>query len=204
MLASASRLELVTAGAVVLGVLVYASLEGEKTRYPPGILVPDEPNQTGAGRSSPWKYKNCKITPLASIRMRARVLSAERYWFDSGAGLAPVDLALGWGPMSDQRVIDQLSIWQGQRWYHWQPKGKVLPASFAHISRYSANMHMIPSSGQVRKDLLNVHAGQIVELSGDLVEVEGENGWKWRSSLSRTDTGNGACELVWLREISVR
>jgi len=203
-LGSASRLELLIAGALVLGVLLYSSLESETTRYPPGILAPEEPYQAAADRSVLWEFKRCKIKPLASVRVRARVLSAERYWFDSGASLAPVDFALGWGPMSDQRIIDQLSVWQGQRWYHWRPKGKALPISGTQISRYSANMHMIPSSDSVRKQLLKVHPGQVVQISGDLVEVEGEGGWKWRSSLSRTDTGNGACELVWVREISAR
>ena len=169
---------LLLAGALVLAVVFYASYEAENTRYPPGVLVPEEPRQAAAGRSAPWEFKDCRIKPLASIRMRARVLSAERYWFDSGASLAPLDFALGWGPMSDQRIIDQLSIWQGQRWYHWRPKGKVLPLSGSEINRYSANMHMIPSSDEVRKALFRVHTGQIVQISGDLVEVEGEGGWK--------------------------
>ncbi len=28
-------------------------------------------------------------------------------------------------------------------------------------------------------------------------------GWRWKSSLTRKDTGNGACELVWVKQMKV-
>ena len=31
-----------------------------------------------------------------------------------------------------------------------------------------------------------------------LVEVRGADGWTWRSSLSREDSGNGGCEVVYV------
>jgi len=34
-----------------------------------------------------------------------------------------------------------------------------------------------------------------------LVEVKAQDGWTWRSSLSREDTGNGACELMLVEEV---
>jgi hypothetical protein len=39
---------------------------------------------------------------------------------------------------------------------------------------------------------------------GYLVEVRGRDGFRWRSSLTREDTGNGACELVWVEKLDVR
>ena len=41
-------------------------------------------------------------------------------------------------------------------------------------------------------------------LALDLIEVRGADGWRWRSSLTREDTGAGACELVWVERIAVR
>ena len=38
-------------------------------------------------------------------------------------------------------------------------------------------------------------------LRGYLVRVEAADGWQWRSSLSRADTGAGACELVLLEAL---
>jgi hypothetical protein len=48
--------------------------------------------------------------------------------------------------------------------------------------------------------LRSVAGGDIIELRGYLVEVTAPDGWHWRSSLSRTDSGDGACELMWVTE----
>jgi len=36
----------------------------------------------------------------------------------------------------------------------------------------------------------------LVYLKGSLIEIQAKDGWRWKSSLSREDTGNGACELM--------
>ena len=43
---------------------------------------------------------------------------------------------------------------------------------------------------------------QRIRLSGQLVRVDGDDGFTWSSSLSREDTGNGACELIWIEQLS--
>jgi hypothetical protein len=48
-----------------------------------------------------------------------------------------------------------------------------------------------------------VRVGQVVKIIGKLVEVQASDGWRWRSSLTRKDTGNGACELIYVEAISV-
>jgi hypothetical protein len=56
----------------------------------------------------------------------------------------------------------------------------------------------------VKGVLTSVGAGKLIHLNGYLVEVHGPNGFNWRSSLSRTDTGAGSCELVWVANATVR
>jgi hypothetical protein len=63
-------------------------------------------------------------------------------------------------------------------------------------------MHIIPSSPTIASKCKSLRSGALVHLDGDLVEATAPNYTAWRSSLSRTDTGNGACELIWLEEIS--
>ena len=50
----------------------------------------------------------------------------------------------------------------------------------------------------------HVVEGSIVQLRGYLVAVQAADGWRWRSSLSRDDTGGGSCELVFVEYASVR
>ena len=50
---------------------------------------------------------------------------------------------------------------------------------------------------------LSAAAQQVITLHGYLVEVRANDGWHWRSSLTRNDTGNGACELVWVESVEI-
>jgi hypothetical protein len=71
------------------------------------------------------------------------------------------------------------------------------------IETHSANMHMIPASGEIERRLKSIRAGNMVHLKGFLVEVTAQEGWRWKSSLTRDDTGGGACELVLVESLCV-
>ena len=174
---------------------------GRPLSQPPGVLAPEDPVQTPAETATPWTFRHHTLTPLAQFSIRARVLGTERYRFDRAAQLSPVDLALGWGPMSDSRVLDAISIRQADRWYFWQ--SRILPIPPGEIAGHSANMHMIPASEGVAHRLTGARVGQLVRLEGELVRVDGRDGWHWVSSLSRTDTGDGSCEVVWVERAEV-
>ena len=171
--------------------------------YPAGVLVASEPTQIALPADTQLLQDGeFRLKPLARFSIDARVLHREIYRYDRGSKLVPVDLALGWGPMSDQRVLDQLSISQSMRfyWYHWKHQP---PIPETEIISHSTNVHVIPSTKEIASRCRWLRAGALVHLAGDLVEASGPNiGW-WRSSLSRTDTGNGACELMWVTELSI-
>jgi hypothetical protein len=62
---------------------------------------------------------------------------------------------------------------------------------------------MIPADPDIEKSLKSLRSGQIVELTGYLVGVQEKGQWVWVSSTSRTDTGDGACEIIWVERLSV-
>ena len=167
----------------------------------PAVLAPDPPVQTSllSGEVPPWTYHEFKITPLARYSLKARILHREPYWFDYEASLSPLDFALGWGSMSDPVVYQKLHIGQGSRWYTWYWWGSP-PIADDQIPLLSANTHLIPATAGVREELSALRAGDVVQLSGYLVQVNGPNGWHWISSLTRTDTGAGSCELMWVKD----
>ena len=186
---------------VALGVWNY--WQGRPVSHPPGILVHEAPVQQALNTTPPLLVKpGYRITPLESFSLEARVLGRERYRFDRAAHLSPIDLALGWGPMSDQAVLEHIDISQSGRFYFWHVERFPIPQR--DIETHSANMHMIPATREVEHQLLNIRAGQLMTLHGYLVEVHAADGWQWRSSLTREDTGSGACELVWVESLEVR
>ena len=142
------------------------------------------------------------IEPVARYEIRAKVLSTERYRIGREAELSPVDFVLGWGPMSDNTVTEKLNITQSNRWYHYSWSGSP-PIDPAIIVRTSANTHLVPADDNVRTRLLNVRSGEIVNLKGYLINIKHPDGWSWRSSLTREDSGAGSCELMWVAEVAV-
>lgn len=176
--------------------------EGKAISHPPGVLAEHAPVQDAVDRMPKLAKPGYEIAPLARFSIEARVLRAEHYRLDRGAELAPVDLALGWGPMSDTAVLEKLEITQGMRFYHW--KADTLPIPRRDIETQSANMHMVPADESVARVLKGARRGNIVKLSGYLIEARAPDGWRWRSSLTRDDTGSGACELIWVERVELR
>jgi hypothetical protein len=168
-----------------------------------GVLVSRDPVQSMLDRGEVWQKDNYTIKALADFDIEARVLSKEMYSYGREADVSPVDLALGWGPMSDSEVLSALSISQSNRFYFYRWENQP-PRPPEEIASHSANMHMIPANAQIEKILKGVRPGQVIRLYGKLVEVSAPDGWRWQSSLTRDDTGAGACELFRVESAEIR
>lgn len=169
---------------------------------PPGPVAPAEPVQENLKAGPTWEIAGHAVTALARFAITARVLGSERYRRDREAALAPIDLALGWGPMSDSRVLADIDISQYGRFYFWETSEPLIDPS--EIISHSANMHLIPASDAVRETLFDARRGHVVALRGWLVEVTDDDGWRWKSSLRRDDDGGGACEIVLVESAALR
>jgi hypothetical protein len=165
----------------------------------------DKPLQSDLdNRIAELQLGESKLIPLAGFSLQARVLAREDYHFDAGAEFSPTDLALGWGPMSEQGLADKLNISQSGRWYRYSWNSGGPPIPLEDIINHSANMHMVPANPAVAKSLKGVSENDVVELDGWLVRIEKNDGWRWQSSLSRNDSGDGSCELIYVCSIEVK
>ena len=187
---------------LVLAILLVRGWEQRERVHPPGVLVPEYPQQTAAAQTDPIAVGDYVLTPRAGFRLRARVLSREDYRWSDGADLAPVDLALGWGVMSDQAVLDRIDISQGSRWYFTRYEHPA-PISDTEIISSSANVHFIPANDRIRDKLDDIRVGDVIEAHGYLVDVDRDDGFYWRTSLRRDDTGGGSCEIFYVEQIHI-
>ncbi len=153
------------------------------------------------GPSGDYQFAGYQINSLAPFKITGRVLATETYRFDREAELAPLDVALGWGAMADPARIGQLQISQRNRWYYW--KTAQLPLPRRELESSMANIHIVPANQAIESQVLALEPGTLVELQGELIEAVGDDGWRWRSSLTRTDTGDGSCELLLLRSLRI-
>lgn len=184
-----------------LGAGIGALVEGRAIDHPPGVLVVDEPIQRLVQRA-PFAHGEYELTPLADFDLEARVLSVEEYSMDGGARVSPIDFALGWGPMSDSAVLAHFRIRQGARFFSIYPDEQAIDLNTAMLN--ASNMHLIPADGILEDRLKGVKPGNIVRLRGQLVSVLGPDNFTWKSSLSRADRGDGACELFYVESIEKR
>jgi hypothetical protein len=195
-----------------IALLVVAALAGgwnwwsteRRVARAPGIVAPNEPVQQNLDPSPQFEARGHRFVARARYDVTARVLRKEIYRVDGGAGIAPVDLGVGWGPLSDSRVIDALEFSQMGRFLYWRPKdGQTFPVPREMLVTHAAQIHAIPATDALERRLKALRPGQIVTLGGLLVDVRDADGFRWSTSLSREDTGDGACELMWVEALDV-
>ena len=158
-----------------------------------GVLAAKDPDQKQIDGAAGIEHGTYVLRPRADFNATVRILAREEYSIGDFATLVPTDFAVGWGPMSDSAILGDIEISQGNRFYYWRTDS--WPLSRQEIERHSANWHVIAGSESVRAILGRLRAGAIVELRGQLVDIEGREG-DMRTSLSRRDTGAGACEIL--------
>ena len=146
-----------------------------------------------------WKKSGYTIRGVAEFGLTGRVLLKDTFTSDEESDLAPVDFTFGWGPMSDPSFLKKVNLSHSGRFYRWTTADA---ADSDKISLHSANMHMIPGSKEVEKTLHSIQPGELVSLSGYLVNAERADSWTWTTSMTRDDTGDGACEIVWVDKIA--
>jgi hypothetical protein len=188
--------------------LIYVGWEGwnwysdRPFHQPDGVLAADDPQQTNLPTGDKVQVGRWTLTARADYRVTARILARERYHFDALADLVPEDLALGWGPMSDNRILRTIDISQSNRFYYWRAQqGSLLPKE--SIITHSANTHVIPQNKMIARQLSRLRPGQVVTLSGELVDGVRDDGRWIRTSLVRDDTGAGACEVLLVNDIAL-
>ena len=189
--------------AAAVALCVCFALWDDERAQPAGRIAPDEPLQGEPLDAGPISIGSFVIEARASYQLTARVLSHRRYTYDGLAALVPIDIAFGWGEMSDTAVLSRLSISQSGRWYYWSARGPTLPIPRDAIIRSSANTHLIPMSEEVRETLLRARTGDILRLDGELVDIFKDGKIFARTSLTRTDTGGGSCEIMYVRQAEI-
>jgi hypothetical protein len=167
-----------------------------------GVVAGEDPRQTELEQATAISDREFKLYPRAQFSADARVLSRERYSQGKLADIVPLDIAVGWGRMSDSDVLEKLEITQGNRFYYWHYENEP-PIPRAEIEAHSANWHIVPASDGVWKSLKNVRVGAVVHLEGLLVDIDGPEIGQIRTSLTRSDTGAGACEIIYVESATV-
>ena len=188
----------------------------EGTLPPKAMLQPAltrEPLQTPTTRS-PFAVQaggvHYRIRPVFDYAIDGLVVSLHHSdsWWDwihtaSNDHLNVVDLCVVWGANAEAGAYERMKFSSGQLVCYvsttdasaWQPQ----------FVRALSNNHLLTDQPAVARQLRRLRVGDQIHLAGELAEYSHDHGFAFTrgTSVTRDDTGNGACETIFVREVSV-
>lgn len=165
------------------------------------------------------------VKKLAEYDITGKVEAIQEYStnlfasFLSGRGkdpfnyISPIDLSLSWGKIA---MSDNSSHFIANQYYLnssrvvWFSADNYLTEKFGkdYICSHFSNNHIVTLDSNFRNMLSKVKIGDIVRLKGYLVYItyvnkDGSYGAWGPSSLTRTDVGGHACEILYLEDMAI-
>lgn len=192
----------------LLGSGVAREITRDTTTYDSLEAIP-EPIQEMLDDEKPIERQvtNGSVTmlPIASYSATGVVVGTKEYTEGWDSEICPIDVALIWGVLVTPELRRYITYSQRDRWVYYEWKSGC-PVGRQYIESHVGNTHCIPENDAVRKALFLIQKEDVITLEGVLVRVDGTvnntNVW-WYSSTTRSDTGDGACEVMVVRKVFI-
>jgi hypothetical protein len=151
-----------------------------------------------------------RIAPVADYLITGLVVSRHDSdtWWDwihkaSNDHLNVVDLCMVWGANAADGAYEKMSFSSGQFvcYYNSSDADALKPAYVRALS----NNHLLTEDPAVARLLRGMRVGDQVRLRGELAAYSHNAGFAFTrgTSTTREDTGNGACETLFVREAEI-
>ncbi len=114
--------------------------------------------------------------------------------------LNTADLCLVWGANAASSVLRKLSFRHGD-WTCYVSSSDRESWSKFHMNQLSNN-HLLPATDEIARAIATTHITDQVEIEGELVDYK-NGGFTRHTSITRDDTGNGACEIIYVTSYRV-
>jgi len=196
--------------ALLLALLLSSCRDWRERVEPARAAAEPEQQELVAGEPIVQEKKGHRVllTPRARYRITGYAAETSRKLLDEWDFAMPMDLALVWGPVADPAVLKRLDFHLSGRYVSYRYQGAIPAAPAPVLASHIANNHLIPADEEVARELDRIRIGDLVTLSGRLVDVEIREGGgrkvaEMRTSLRRDDVGSGACENVYVEEVAV-
>lgn len=200
------------------GVILLAVATWQKTALPsrPG-MSPDllqEPEQVQVSRAAFETTVNgvtYTIQPLYSYHLYGMVVSTHdsKTWWDYihrewNDHLNVMDLCVVWGNNLRSDNYKEVDYSSGQFVCYFQPKSMEAFQAFDQAAL--SNNHLLTDNPDIARTIRKVRIGDQVRFRGYLAEYSHNHDgrpFKRGTSIVRTDTGNGACETIYVEEFEI-
>jgi len=114
-----------------------------------------------------------------------------------------IDICVVWGSNLNSELLGKFSFWSEPWTCNYQTDSSAAMEEFA--AHQLSNNHLLPASESIGKTLSQIRRGDQVKIRGKLVSYyqSGQEAYPRTSSLSRFDSGNGACEVIYVESAEI-
>ena len=186
---------------VIVIVLSYFMWDQRPVKHGAGVIAPDDPSVVQVTRHQGFDVDHYQLQPKFKIESTARILSQKRYWLDERTQLAPYDFVLGWGAMSDERVLSQVQTPIGKRDFRVEVIRPQLTMN--EIRQQIMYMHAVPADDYVRSQLAKIRTGHVVSFTGYVVDVNDRSGKLWSSSIRNNNNRLDSSQIVYIQSVEI-
>jgi hypothetical protein len=172
--------------------------------------IEHEPVQSPTARqpfSVEWHGVRYQVEPVYDYEMTGMIVSyrhhdaaTSRMHRSANDHLNMTDLCVVWGDTAQSPYLDRLKFWNGIFTCNVQTSDSAAWESFDMTEL--SNNHLLSADEDIRDRLRDVRIGDQVYVRGMLASY-GSGGSKRGTSTTRDDTGDGACETIFIEEFEV-
>ena len=174
-------------------------------------VLKDPPRQIEKMNQSPFEVSfndvKYEVIPRYDYELYGLVVSYRHHdgekrlhakWNDH---LNMMDLCVIWSDSAFSPYLNELSFSSGEFTCNVETRSNPAWASFK--MNQLANNHLLSIDPKIREQVQQVQIGDQIYLKGQLAEYGVVGSHKRGTSTSREDTGNGACETIYLEEFKI-
>lgn len=199
---------------VIFGLLFsFALIFIEKQGYRRAIAGLHIPIQAELESADPIEWSrsgyDIVIQPKYSYRLEGLVTHTKDYDGDNPPNnISPKDVAVAWGKVAECNNIIDFKWAQDKRHVYMQYSAEAADLHLGgstHAGAQFSNNHLIPANNDVKKEIDMIRRGDHIIIEGYLVYTtfykDGRVYSRWNSSTTRYDSGDTACEIIYVTNV---
>jgi len=185
---------------IIILIICYLLWEQRPVRYGPGVIADSKPKIEKINFPNVIETEKFIVTPKFKISGTVRVIAKNRYWFEHMSEISPFDLLLSWDRMSNDELLKRMLINIEDRSYEVQMAKP--PYQQGNIHQHLMMTHVIPATEQVHDKISSLRRGQLVSLSGYIVDIENRYGNIWISPVRDELPAYRSSHWFWIEKIT--
>ena len=112
-----------------------------------------------------------------------------------------LDVCVVWGDNPKNERLDRISFWNGL--FTCNVKTRDQQAWDAFDMNQLSNNHLLSEDEFIRRQVKKIRVGDQIRVRGYLASYTSDGGSVRGTSTTRTDTGNGACETIYVKGFEI-